>query len=83
MTDLPTGMSLIKPSMLKVIGYFIVYIIMHLTIGWVKEMSIKKLKEEPTNQEYISDVINTTLLFKYFPIFYVVIILGILMFVGI
>jgi biotin transporter BioY len=77
MSVVPNGIDLYKPSIFKIVAYFLGYIILHLLIGW----QVKRLQKEPEQNK--EELKIATFLFKWFPAIYLIIVLGILMFVGI
>ena len=55
--------------------YFIVYLCIHVFLGSAKESHKQKLKDEPNNEEIENTYKVLSFAFKWFPAFYVVIII--------
>ena len=57
------------------IGMFIMYIILHISIGLLLKESIKDLEKNPNDKELISTNKTLKIWFKVFPMVYLIIVL--------
>lgn len=64
-----------KISIATLVGYFILYIILHVGIGWYFKKCEEELKNNPTNEDIIQKTKVFRFLFKWFPAIYVVLLI--------
>jgi hypothetical protein len=75
MSDLPSAVMVSKVPIIKIVGYFFVYLLLHFTVGVAYKAKQDELLLNPDNEKLQKEVKFWGLLFKWFPALYVIIIL--------
>ena len=67
--------SVSKLSILSLVVYFVIYIVLHITIGLIKNKVDKDLKEKPDDEEtkFLSKILKQS--FNWFPAIYLIFII--------
>ena len=67
--------SVSKLSILSLVVYFVIYIVLHITIGLIKNKVDKDLKEKPDDEKtkFLSKILKQS--FNWFPAIYLIFII--------